>query len=56
MCVWGGERSERIWKKCVAGKGKEDEKKRLLASVLNSPSAFLQGYTMQTLVDICHGG
>ena len=43
LCVClGGEGSERIWNKCEKGKGKEGER-RLSASVMNSPSAFVQG-------------
>ena len=43
VCVClGGEESEIIWNKCEKGKGKEGER-RLSASVMNSPSAFVQG-------------
>ena len=42
VCVcWGGEGPERIWNKCKKGKGKEGER-RLSASVMNSPSPFVQ--------------
>ena len=38
----GGEGSERIWNKCVKGKGKEVER-RSSVSVMNSPSSFVHG-------------
>ena len=44
MCVYlfGGEGSEIIWNKCEKGKGKEG-KRYLSTSVMNSPSAIVQG-------------
>ena len=42
VCGGGGEGSERIWNKCEKRKGKEGER-HLSASVMNSPSPFVQG-------------
>ena len=42
VCIFGGEKSERIWKEVRELKGKESER-RLSASVMNSPSAFVHG-------------
>ena len=54
MCVClGGEESEIIWNKCENGKGKEEER-HLSASVMNSPSPFVQGSpTMAHTYKIC---
>ena len=42
-CVFGGVKDEREFgNKCEKGKGKEGER-HLSASVMNSPSAFVQG-------------